>query len=209
MKSERLSKLKSICSSCKRCPLYEDRNKVVFGEGNPDAPLMFIGEAPGAEENSSGRPFVGRAGKLLRKLISAIGMAPEDEYIANILKCRPPGNRTPEREEIGACLPYLRKQIEIIQPKMLVLLGKTAVTGLIPEYAGWGMNSLREKSKETMIRFSGIPVMITYHPSAILRRKEWKKYAAEDFHYLEQIRKDFPETVIENSVKVESLSLFP
>jgi DNA polymerase len=168
-KSKRLEKLGTICQGCQACRLHEGRKKVVIGEGNPDALVMFIGEAPGREESLSGRPFVGKSGQLLRKLIRAIKLDPEkDCFIANVVKCRPPGNRPPEQDEMDQCVKFLKKQIEIIKPSFLVLLGKTAVKGLYPDLADKSVYAIREMN----IRYDDIKVMVTYHPSSLLRSDE-------------------------------------
>ena len=165
-----------------RCPhLASSRTQTVFGIGNPDAELMFIGEAPGADEDRQGEPFVGRAGQLLTKIIGAMGFSRENVYIANVLKCRPdmpagePGNRKPTAQEMATCLPYLAEQIEIIAPKVLVALGATAVEGLIQIREP--MNKLRGRWHS----YRDTPLMITFHPSYLLRnqsntekRKVWE-----------------------------------
>jgi uracil-DNA glycosylase len=167
---------------CTKCPhLARSRTQTVFGVGNPDADLMFIGEAPGADEDAQGEPFVGRAGQLLTKIIAAMGFSRSDVYIANVLKCRPDmprgssGNRPPTPEEMQTCLPYLAEQIEIIQPKVLVALGATAVEGLLGTRGP--MHAMRGRWHE----HHETPLMITYHPSYLLRnqapsekRKVWE-----------------------------------
>jgi uracil-DNA glycosylase len=158
---------------------------MVFGEGNIDAQVMFIGEGPGASEDETGRPFVGRSGKLLRAMIQAIDLS-EKCFIANIVKCRPPNNRPPEDEEIGTCVKFLNKQIEIISPKLLVLLGRTAVKGLIPEYKATPLDILRRNSKEGSVFYEGVPALIMYHPSALLRDPSKKIGTAEDFRFLQK-----------------------
>ena len=157
---------------CQKCPnLVASRKNVVFGVGSSDAELMFIGEAPGAEEDEQGEPFVGRAGQLLTKIIQTMGLSREQVYIANILKCRPDtpgqdyGNRPPTPEEMERCLPYLHAQIDLIKPKAIVALGATAVDGLFGKVPGVGITKLRGKWRE----YRGIPVMPTYHPSYLLR----------------------------------------
>jgi len=184
---ERLEKLKQLCTRCTSCDLYKKRKHLVFGDGSETAKIIFIGEGPGAEEDQLGLPFVGRSGKLLRKLIAAIGLRPEQYYIANIVKDRPPNNRPPTPEEIKSCFPILEKQIEIISPKLLVLLGKTAVTGIIPDQAETPMIILRNECKTKPIFFKNIPVFITYHPSAILRQPSLKSPYLEDFNYLKKL----------------------
>lgn len=157
---------------CQKCPnLVASRQNVVFGVGSIDAELMFIGEAPGAEEDEQGEPFVGRAGQLLTKIIQTMGLSREQVYIANILKCRPDtpgqnyGNRPPTPEEMERCLPYLHAQIDLIKPKAIVALGATAVDGLFGKVPGLGITKLRGKWRE----YRSIPVMPTYHPSYLLR----------------------------------------
>ncbi|HEY3664328.1 MAG TPA: uracil-DNA glycosylase [Chthoniobacterales bacterium] len=181
-KPARLSQLQSRVAVCVQCPqLASSRTQTVFGVGNPDAELMFIGEAPGADEDRQGEPFVGRAGQLLTKIIAAMGFSRDEVYIANVLKCRPnmpagePGNRKPTPNEMSTCLPYLTEQIEIIGPKVLVALGATAVEGLMQIREPMGRLRGRWHSyRET-------PLMITFHPSYLLRnqnntekRKVWE-----------------------------------
>ena len=159
-----LNELKEKCLECRDCKLCETRTNVVFGEGNPNARLMFIGEGPGETEDQTGRPFVGKAGQLLEKMILAIGLTRDEVYIANILKCRPPRNRDPLPEEEEACIAHLRAQIEIIQPKLIVCLGRIAAKRLIREDF--------RITREHGIWFAkeGMPPMCAiYHPSALLR----------------------------------------
>ena len=170
-KAEKLAALRGPVLSCTKCPhLVKSRTQVVFGVGNPDAELMFIGEAPGADEDLVGEPFVGRAGQLLTKMIEAMNFKRSDVYIGNVLKCRPdtpagePGNRKPTRPEMDVCKPYLLQQIEIIQPKVLIALGATAVEGLL-NIDKAGITRMRGTWKE----FHGIPMMPTFHPSFLLR----------------------------------------
>ena len=182
LKAARLAELRTPVLACTKCPhLVASRMQVVFGVGNPAAELMFVGEAPGADEDLQGEPFVGKAGQLLTNIIVAMGFAREDVYIANVLKCRPDmphgesGNRKPRAAEMETCLPYLRQQIEIIQPRALVALGAVAMEGLLGETQP--MNKLRGRWHE----FNGIPLMATYHPAYLLRnqalserRKVWE-----------------------------------
>ena len=170
-KAERLAALRGPVLACTLCPhLVKSRTQVVFGVGNPEAELMFIGEAPGADEDLVGEPFVGRAGQLLTKMIEAMNFKRSDVYIGNVLKCRPDtppgeaGNRKPTRPEMEVCKPYLLRQIEIIQPKVLVALGATAVEGLL-NIEKAGITRMRGTWKE----FHGIPMMPTFHPSFLLR----------------------------------------
>lgn len=163
-----------ICT-CVKCSLGRTRTKFVFGVGRPDATLMLIGEAPGADEDAQGEPFVGRAGQLLNKILEAIGFRREDVYICNILKCRPPENRKPTAEEVEQCLPYLKKQIELIRPVLIVCLGLTAVENLL------GVSeSLARLRGGRVLDFEGTPVMVTYHPAALLRNPNWKRPTWED-----------------------------
>lgn len=164
-----LRDLEEMMKDCHRCPLGDGRLNIVFGEGNEEAEIVFVGEAPGAEEDKQGRPFVGKAGQMLTRIIRKMGYGREDVYIGNILKCRPPGNRDPFPEEVEACFPYLAKQLEIIKPKVIVALGKHAAHTL-----------LRIKTPITKLRgnlgnFRGIAVMPTFHPSYLLRdrNKSW------------------------------------
>ncbi len=157
------------CSELARC-----RTTVVFGVGNPRAELMFIGEAPGADEDAQGEPFVGRAGQLLTKIIQAMGFARHEVYIANVLKCRPPNNRVPEPVEVANCLPYLIEQIELIQPKAMVALGATALRALLDVQLGI------TKMRGTWYRFRGIPIMPTFHPAYLLRNPAAKREVWQD-----------------------------
>jgi uracil-DNA glycosylase family 4 len=159
---------------CLLCPLGKTRTHFVFGVGNPGARLMFIGEAPGRDEDIQGIPFVGRAGQLLTLMIQAIGMKREDVYIANVLKCRPPNNRDPLPAEIDKCEPYLLKQIELIAPKLIVALGRFASASLLKTNAALG--SLREKIHS----YNNVPLIVTYHPAALLRNPSLKKQTWED-----------------------------
>ena len=159
----RLAEIRSEIGDCTRCKLHHGRTNVVFGVGNPHARLMFIGEGPGAEEDARGEPFVGRAGKKLDEMIAAIGLRREDVYIANVVKCRPPGNRDPEPDEVATCSPFLVRQIEAIRPHVIVTLGSPAVRTLLRTREG--ITQLRG----TWHSFRGIPVMPTYHPAYLLR----------------------------------------
>lgn len=177
-----------ICN-CVKCALGHTRTKFVFGVGNPNATLMLIGEAPGADEDAQGEPFVGRAGQLLNKILEAIHFRREDVYICNILKCRPPGNRTPQAEEVEQCIPYLQKQIELIKPKVILCLGLIAAQNLLGSHESLGR--LRGK----VLRYEGIPLMVTYHPAALLRNPNWKKPTWED---VQAVRKLHDELVEKN-----------
>jgi len=159
-------------------PIDEDREHAVFGVGDPNADLVIIGEAPGADEDKQGEPFVGRAGKLLDKILEAINFERKDVYITNILKSRPPRNRNPNAEEVEAHLPILYKQIALIEPKIILCVGKVAANTLLDRSSALG--SLRGKEHD----FYGIPVMATYHPAALLRNANWKRPTWEDMKLL-------------------------
>ena len=159
---------------CTGCKLSAGRTNIVFGEGNPSARIMFIGEAPGAEEDKQGRPFVGRAGQLLTNLIIKLGMKREDVFIANIVKCRPEGNRDPEEDEVSACLPFLKKQIGIIAPEAIIALGRVSAQTLLCTEVQ--ISKLRGR----FANFEGIPFMPTYHPSYLLRNPKDKILTWQD-----------------------------
>jgi DNA polymerase len=176
MKERELESLRAQVDTCQRCKLREGCQRVVFGEGNPEASLMLIGEGPGAEEDKLGRPFVGRAGQLLDKILEACGFERfTHTYIGNIVKCRPPQNRIPTDEERLTCRPYLHRQIDIIMPKIIVLLGATALQGLIDPQAKI------TKARGNWLMWQGIWVMPTYHPAALLRNPQLKRPTWEDF----------------------------
>jgi DNA polymerase len=160
---------------CTRCRLHKQgRKQIVFGVGNPRADLMFIGEAPGADEDQQGEPFVGRAGQLLNNMIKAMGLRREDVYIANIIKCRPPGNRTPERDECETCSPFLMRQIEVISPKALVALGAVAAKTLL------AINAPMSELRGRWYDFRGTKLAVTYHPAFLLRDPRQKKETWKD-----------------------------
>ena len=169
-----------ICT-CMKCPLGTTRTRFVFGTGNPRATLMVIGEAPGADEDAQGEPFVGRAGQLLNKILGAIGFRREDVYICNILKCRPPGNRKPTAEEVEQCLPYLQKQIALVEPAVILCLGLTAAENLLS--TSESLTRLRGR----VLEYGGIPLMVTYHPAALLRNPNWKRPTWEDVQALRKL----------------------
>jgi uracil-DNA glycosylase family 4 len=169
-----LEEIQKELGDCKRCKLYRTRRTIVFGEGNEKATLMFIGEGPGYDEDVQGRPFVGRAGQLLTKIIQSINIQREEVYIANIIKCRPPQNRNPEPDEIQSCNPFLMKQIRAIQPKIICALGTFSAQTLLKTDAK--ISALRGKFYD----FEGIKVIPTYHPAFLLRNPERKKEVWED-----------------------------
>ncbi|MBQ9502583.1 MAG: uracil-DNA glycosylase [Lentisphaeria bacterium] len=177
-----LEALRQQALACRGCPLCEQRTNVVFGEGDPHAQLMFIGEGPGFDEDRLGRPFVGKAGQLLDKMITAMQFTRGSVYICNIVKCRPPGNRVPMPEEAEACLPYLKAQISLVSPQAIVLLGATAAHYLLGRQEG--ITRLRGR----WLDYNGIPVMPTYHPAFLLRKPEAKRDAWSD---LQQVMAKF------------------
>jgi DNA polymerase len=169
-----LKLLRDDIGDCQRCKLWPSRKNLVYGVGNPDAELVFVGEAPGADEDAQGEPFVGKAGQLLTKMIEAMGYRREDVYICNVLKCRPPGNRNPEPDEVAACEPFLKRQLAALRPRMIVALGKFAAQCL-----------LRDDTPITRLRggfrsYEGIPLMPTLHPAYLLRDPSKKKLAWDD-----------------------------
>jgi DNA polymerase len=161
--------LRDIALPCQRCKLAGTRTQVVYGSGNPNAELMFIGEAPGRDEDLQGKPFVGRAGQLLTDIIKAMKLSRDDVYIANVIKCRPPENRNPEPDELDACRPFIRRQIEFIKPKVIVTLGKVALQSLTGK--AYAVSAARGQWTE----YEGIKVMPTYHPAYLLRTPSAKK----------------------------------
>lgn len=173
-KIELLNQIAIETANCQKCVLHKERTQIVFGKGNPDAVLAFVGEAPGYNEDQKGIPFVGRAGQLLDTMIKAMGFATEEVYICNINKCRPPGNRKPLPEEMECCKPFLVKQLDIVTPKVIVALGATAVEGLL----GTGIGITKRRGNWGV--YNGIPVMPTYHPSFCLRNPKMKIPVWED-----------------------------
>jgi uracil-DNA glycosylase len=169
-----LDAVREVSLGCPRCRLAETRTKVVFGEGSPDADVMVVGEAPGADEDRSGRPFVGRAGKLLDLLLMTAGLEREKVYICNVLKCRPPGNRNPLPDEVEACSPYLLRQVELVKPRAIVAFGTFAAQTLLGTDVSIGR--LRGKTHQ----YQGVPLVPTYHPAALLRNPGWVRAVWED-----------------------------
>ena len=169
-----LEAVRTELGDCRRCPLGDRRQHLVFGEGNPSAELVFVGEAPGADEDAQGRPFVGRAGQLLTKIIAAMGLKREEVYICNILKCRPPGNRNPLPDEIAACEPFLIRQLGVIRPRVICAMGSIAAHALLKSEAP--ISVLRGRFHS----YQGIPLMPTYHPAYLLRNPGAKKQVWED-----------------------------
>ncbi|HEY9053976.1 MAG TPA: uracil-DNA glycosylase [Rectinemataceae bacterium] len=177
--SEALGALESRALACTACPLAQGRKKVVFGQGSAAPLVLVVGEGPGAEEDTQGLPFVGASGKLLDKMLAAIGLSRHENcYIANVVKCRPPNNREPSLEERQACLPFLREQIRLLEPSAILCAGRTAAQALLDSPAG--INKLRTQTHE----YEGIPLVATYHPSALLRDESLKRPAWEDLKRL-------------------------
>lgn len=171
---ELLDAIREDLGDCRRCKLAVGRTRLVFGEGNPEARLMFVGEGPGADEDRSGRPFVGAAGQLLDKMIAAMGLRREDVYIANVVKCRPPKNRDPAPDEATTCLPFLHRQIQSVKPEVVVTLGKPAARWLL------GHEGPISRIRGQWQHWEGFPVMPTFHPAFLLREPSQKKAAWAD-----------------------------
>ena len=176
-----MTAIREEIGDCTRCRLHKQgRKQIVFGVGNPHAELMFVGEAPGADEDEQGIPFVGRAGQLLTNMIKAMGLKREDVYIANVIKCRPPGNRTPEREECDTCSPFLLRQIDVVRPRMIVALGAVAAKSLLQ--INDSMANLRGRTYD----FRNTKLIVTYHPAYLLRDPRQKKEAWKDLQRVMQ-----------------------
>lgn len=183
--SASLEELYQKIHTCQNCRLGETRKNFVFGVGNPNADIMVIGEAPGADEDEQGEPFVGKAGQLLTKILEAINLKRSDVYIANINKCRPPDNRRPLPDETEQCLPYLMKQIALIKPAFILTLGLTAVDTLLG--GKHKMGEMRGK----LLDYHGVTMLVTYHPAALLRNPEWKKFVWEDVKLLRKLYDEY------------------
>jgi DNA polymerase len=173
-----LQRFNTEIENCTLCRLHEGRNKFVFGVGNPNADVMFVGEGPGRDEDLKGEPFVGRAGQLLDKILAAIKFDRKIVYICNVVKCRPPNNRDPQPDEMDTCMPYLLRQIEIIQPKLICCLGRISAQALLKTSAPLG--KLRGRFHD----FQGAKLLVTYHPAALLRFPEYKRGTWEDVQML-------------------------
>lgn len=176
-----LGTLRAIVERCTRCPLHQTRQNPVFGEGDPAARVVCVGEAPGAVEDETGRPFVGRAGKLLDRLLMTIGLPRESVFICNVLKSRPPNNRDPLPEEVQACSPYLERQLQLIDPRVIVAFGAFAARTLLETKAALG------KLRGMVHRYAGYPVVVTYHPAALLRNPGWTRATWEDLQRVRRI----------------------
>jgi uracil-DNA glycosylase len=177
-----LEEVAQVCAGCRRCGLAETRTSTVFADGNPDARVMVVGEAPGANEDATGLPFVGAAGKLLDLLLLSVGLSRRDSvYICNVIKCRPPGNRNPQAAEIQACAPYLRRQIELVKPEVILAVGT---------FAGQLLSGKEEtlgRLRGQVFRYEGIPLVVTYHPAALLRNSGWTRPTWEDLQLLRRV----------------------
>jgi uracil-DNA glycosylase family 4 len=176
-----LAQLAELIKRCTRCDLYKTATNAVPGEGNPHAGFMCVGEAPGAQEDATGRPFYGQAGQLLTKILQAVNLSREEVFILNVLKHRPPGNRNPLPEEVSACRPYLVRQVELVAPKVILALGTFAAQSLLETKLSIG------KLRGSVHRYHGIPVIVTYHPAALLRNPAWKRPTWEDVQLARRI----------------------
>jgi uracil-DNA glycosylase len=179
-----LEELATLIRRCTRCDLHRTATNAVPGEGNPHAGLMCVGEAPGAQEDATGRPFVGQAGQLLTKILQAVNFSREEVFILNLLKHRPPGNRNPNPDEVLACRPYLVRQVELVSPKVILALGTFAAQSLLETKLAIG------KLRGSVHRYHGIPVIVTYHPAALLRNPAWKRPTWEDVQLARRILDD-------------------
>ena len=203
-----LVKIAEEVSICQKCDLHHSRTKGVPGEGPPNAEIMFIGEGPGFHENNQGRPFVGAAGDLLVELLNAIGMKREEVFITNVVKCRPPGNRDPQPDELSACNPYLERQIQVINPKVIVTLGRYSMVKFIP-------NAKISEIHGTPIKYQGMLVVPFFHPAAALHRPSLRPTVEKDFSALPDLIKNaertptiIKEDPVEEKDQPEQLSLF-
>lgn len=190
--STTLSELEQNIKNCMSCPLGTTRNSLVFGSGNPNATIMLIGEAPGAEEDLEGKPFVGASGQLLTKIIESIHLTRSEVYIANIVKCRPPNNRLPKTNEVDECEPYLEKQIELINPEFILTLGLTATNTLLR--GKYTLSDIRGK----VLEYKGRKLIATYHPSALLRNPSWKRAVWEDVKFLRRLYDKYLDELAKN-----------
>ncbi len=180
---ETLEEIREDLGDCRRCKLAGGRKTIVFGQGNPRAELVFVGEGPGADEDEQGLPFVGRAGQLLNRMIQSIGMKREEVYICNIVKCRPPGNRTPEKDEVDACSPFLLRQLEAIRPRLICCLGAPAMKTLL------GIKEGITRVRGQFFDYAGTKALVAYHPAYILRNPREEKILREDFAKIREFLK--------------------
>jgi uracil-DNA glycosylase len=206
---EALVKVYNQAAVCERCPLSETRNRVVFGAGNADSDLMFVGEAPGAEEDSQGLPFVGRAGAFLTELLEGIGLRREDVFIANVLKCRPPGNRDPQPEEIDSCRPYLEKQVELIQPRVIGTLGNFSTKLLTASPTG--ITKVRGTTQQHVIGGRFVHLLPLFHPAAGLRTPRVAEQLRQDFRQIPGLLAQplpEPEPLVSREPEPDQMGLF-
>jgi len=187
LSADGLTVLEEVACACQKCELAQTRSSVVFGSGHLGAGIMFVGEAPGAEEDRQGIPFVGAAGQLLTRMIEAIGLTRDDVYIANVIKCRPPNNRDPKPDEIAACQPFLIEQLDLIKPTVICTLGRFAAQTLLQSSDSMG------RLRGRVFDYQGIHLVPTYHPAALLRNEQWKRPTWED---LKLVRKLYDGIVI-------------
>jgi len=192
MNVDELRQIEDEIRNCIKCPLHKNRTNTVPGEGSTNPEIMFIGEAPGRQEDLQGRPFVGRAGEYLTYLISTLGLRREDVYITNVVKCRPPNNRDPTEEEIDKCLPYLRRQIELLKPKIIVALGRHAAKTLARESGISFKGITRERGKIMKVKIYGLNISLvyTYHPAAALYNPNLKNIIEGDFNKIKELLKE-------------------
>lgn len=177
-----LERLRELALGCTRCRLSDERTQAVFADGNPDARLMVVGEAPGANEDRTGLPFVGAAGKLLDLMLASVDLSRRDSvYICNVIKCRPPGNRNPQADEIQSCSPYLRRQIELVRPEAILAVGTFAAQLLTSSQDALG------KLRGSVYSYEGVPLVVTYHPAALLRNSGWSRPTWDDLQLLRQV----------------------
>jgi DNA polymerase len=179
-----LEAIAALVAECTKCRLCESRTHTVPGEGPADAGLLVVGEGPGRTEDETGRPFVGQAGELLTKILAAIDLPRDRVYICNVVKCRPPENRAPQFDEIAQCVPYLFRQIDLVRPKVILAMGGTAAQTLLNSKQSLGA------MRNQLHRFRGIPVIVTYHPAALLRNPNWKKPTWDDVRIARRILDD-------------------
>lgn len=179
-----LETVRRVAKECTRCRLHESRRSVVFADGSPDARVMCVGEAPGRHEDESGVPFVGRAGKLLDQLLLSVGLPREDVYICNVLKCRPPQNRNPKEDEIERCSPFLRRQVALVRPEVVVAFGTFAARTLL------GLRESLGRMRGRTHLYEGVPLVATYHPAALLRNPNWIRPSWEDLQRVRQVLKE-------------------
>jgi len=181
LEGDTLAAIREFIGDCTRCKLYKGRNKIVFGVGNPKADLVFVGEGPGRDEDLQGEPFVGRAGKLLTQMIEAMSLRRDDVYIANVVKCRPPENRLPEKDEIATCSPFLMRQLDVIRPKVICCLGSCSAQTLLQTTQGIS------KFRGEWFEFRGAKLIATYHPAYLLRTPSDKRKAWEDLKFAREV----------------------